>query len=555
MKKKIFLNMCGIALLCVLLACICVTGVLYEFSFDSMKAMIRDEAVYVAASLNNGDMSGLEATRATFTRITLIDPDGTVAFDSKEDPARMENHADRPEIAGAFRTGASEARRYSETRATQTYYRAVRLQSGQVVRISGDMDSVWVTALNYLPYILLIFFLVIFVSGISANYLAGRIAAPLNHVNLDDPLSNDVYEELSPLLRRLEQQRLEIRNQMRQMERQRREFSAIADNMREGLILLGKDAEVLSINQSALTALGLTREDCHEKYIFHISRDEIFRSLVAQGMGGRAGEAVLFIGERVYQLLVNPVTGDGSVNGIVVLLLDVTDKHQAELMRQEFTANVSHELKTPLTSISGFAEIMKDGIVKNEDIPKFAQRIYNEAKRMISLVDDILRLSRLDEKSGDVTKEQVDLLTLSRDVAERLLPLAKNRNVALDVSGDAATVNGVPHILEEMVSNLCDNAIKYNKDGGSVKITVEERTDSIQLTVSDTGIGIPKEHQARVFERFYRVDKSHSRETGGTGLGLSIVKHGAIFHGAALELESLEDYGTTVRIRFPKEPS
>lgn len=551
MKKRIFRSMCGVMLLCIMLACIFVTVVLYKFSFERMQTMIRDETVYVAASLNNGDTSGLEATQATFTRITLVAPDGTVVFDSKEDPARMENHANRPEIAGALRTGVSEARRYSETLSTP-YYRAVRLQNGQVVRVSGDMDSVWVTVLRYLPYILLAFLAAILVSGRSANYLAGRIAVPINNVNLNDPLSNDVYEELSPLLRRIERQRLEIKEQLTQMEEQRREFSAITGNMREGLILLGKDAEVLSINQSALTALGLGQEECTGKHILSMNRDEALQRAVFQGLSGAAGETLLTLGGREYQLLASPVAGDDTIRGIVLLLMDVTDRLKAEQMRREFTANVSHELKTPLTSISGFAEIIKDGMAKSGDIPQFAARIYNEAKRMIALVDDILRLSRLDEKSEAVPREEVDLLALSRDVVQRLLQPAKDRDVRVDVSGDAAVIFGASHILEEIVGNLCDNAIKYNKYSGSVSITVEEQPDSVLLTVSDTGIGIPKEHHARVFERFYRVDKSHSKETGGTGLGLSIVKHGAIFHNARLELKSEEGNGTTVLIQFPK---
>ena len=555
MKKRILVSMCGAALLSVALACLCLTMAFYNFAFDNMKTMIRDEAVYIVASLNAGDTSGLEATNATFTRVTLVDPDGTVVFDSKEDAGSMENHRDRPEIAGALDTGAAEARRYSDTLAAQTYYRAIRLQNGQVVRVSGDMASVWMTVLGYLPFVVLALALAVFFSVIVSRLMARLIAEPVNTINLDAPLDNDVYEELSPLLRRMEQQRLEIRGQLMQMEEQRQEFAAITANMREGLILLGAGAEVLSINDSALSALGLRGEPCQGKHILHMVRDEDFQKAVAQGLGGVSGEASLVLDGRDYQLLANPVTMDGAVKGTVLLLLDVTDKRQAEQMRREFTANVSHELKTPLTSISGFAEILKDGMVKQEDIPRFTRRIYDEARRLITLVDDILRLSRLDERSEAAPKEQVDLLALGRDVAERFAPLAERQGVRIAVSGDRGEVFGVPYILEEMVGNLCDNAVKYNRPGGSVTILVREQADHVALTVSDTGMGIPKEHQARVFERFYRVDKSHSKETGGTGLGLSIVKHGALFHQAELELDSEEGNGTTVTIIFPTMPS
>ena len=551
MRKRIFRSMCADSTLCMLLACICVTGVLYKFSFDSMVTMIRDEAVYIVASLNNGDTSGLGATTATFTRVTLVDPDGTVVFDSVEEAADMANHADRPEIAGAMRTGAAESRRYSATHAKQTYYRAIRLQNGQVVRVSGSMDSVWMTALKYMPYLLLALFAAVVASAVSARYLAGRIATPLNSLDLEAPLANDAYEELSPLLRRMEQQRVRIEGQLVQMEEQRKEFAAITDHMREGLILLGREAEVLSINRSALAALGLNEAHCLGRHILHMRRDEAFQRVVARGLAGSPGEAVLAAEGREYQLLANPVMNGGTVKGTVLLLLDVTDRQQAETMRREFTANVSHELKTPLTSISGFAEIMKDGMVKQADIPQFAQRIYNEARRLIALVDDIIRLSRLDEGSGVPAWERVDLLALAGEVAERLRPQADERGVTILVAGDSASVSGAPHILEEMVANLCDNAIKYNRDGGRVEIHVNQGSEGVVLSVSDTGIGIPKEHRDRVFERFYRVDKSHSRETGGTGLGLSIVKHGALFHNARLELQSEEGKGTEIRVVFP----
>lgn len=551
MRKKIFRGMCAVSLLCVLLACICVTAVLYMFSYDSMRTMIRDESVYVVASLNNGDTSGLTATLATFTRITLIDADGTVVFDSKEDAARMQNHAARPEISGALQNGAAESRRYSDTLATQTYYRAIRLQNGQVVRISGEMATAWATAVRYLPYILLALVLAVIASAVSAGFLAKRIATPLNNVDLDNPLSNDIYEELSPLLRRMEEQRGKIAEQLAAIGQQNSELTAIADNMREGLVMLNRSGEIIAVNRSALGVLGLPEKECIGKHILHIHRDESWRSAVEQGLCGIAAEALLSLHGRDYQLLVSPVSENGAVQGAVILLLDITDRRQAEQMRREFTANVSHELKTPLTSISGFAELMENGMAKPADIPLFAGRIHSESLRLIALVDDILRLSRLDERSGSDSRGPVDLLELAVAVAERLEPYAAENEVTVTAAGEHAVVVGNAQVLDEMIANLVDNAVKYNRPGGSVQIAVQGGDAGACVSVADTGIGIPAEHHRRVFERFYRVDKSHSKQTGGTGLGLSIVKHGALLHGAKIELQSAQGSGTTITLRFP----
>lgn len=552
MKQRIFRSICAVTLLCVLLCYACVMVVLYKISFDTMVSAIRDESVYIEASLNNGDTSALTATKATFTRLTIIAPDGTVIFDSLEDPAQMENHADRPEFTGALQNGAAESRRYSETMATQSYYRAVRLQNGQVIRVSGDMDSVWVMALRYVPLVGLVSAVAVFVSIMLARWLSKRIAVPINSLDLEHPLSNTVYEELAPLLRRMEQQRLEIQAQLAQMEAHRREFDAITEHMQEGLILLCADAKVLSINRSAQQILQLRKEECIGHHILYMIRAQEVQAAVEQGLRGSSAEALLRITGRSYQILCNPVADEQKIKGAVLLLLDVTDKYQAEQLRREFTANVSHELKTPLTSISGFAEIIQNGMAKPEDIPAFAQRIYNETRRLITLVEDILQLSRLDEQQSAGKKEPVDLLALARQVETRLRPVAERQGIALAVSGDHDAIAGVPHILEEIIGNLIENAIKYNKPQGSVTVTVTAQPDTVQLAVADTGIGIPAEHQERVFERFYRVDKSHSKETGGTGLGLSIVKHGALFHHARLELDSKEGAGTTVRLTFPK---
>lgn len=546
MKRRIFRSICAVSLIGVLLSCVCVTGVLYKVSFDNMKQDIRDDSIVIAAALNAGELTPLSSSQATYTRITLVDPDGTVRFDSVEDAMRMPNHQDRPEIAGALEHGVAEARRLSSTLSTQTFYRALKLDDGRILRLSGSMDSVYAMTLRNVPFLLLTCGVCVLLSALLAHRQTGRIADPLNEINLERPLANDVYEELSPLLRRLEHQRLELEERLSQLTGQQREFSAITSNMREGLIVLGGDADILSINQSALAILSVRERDCLGRHVVHVNRDAAFQSAVNEGLTGHSADIVLTIGERDFRLLVSPVPEGGAV----LLLLDVTEKQRSEQLRREFTANVSHELKTPLTSISGFAEILRDGMVKPEDVGEISGRIYDEARRLIALVEDIIHLSRLDEGQAPAS-EAVDLLAVAAEVCDRLLPLAVERQVTLSISGDSVTILASRQVLEEMIYNLCDNAIKYNREGGSVEVTVTSGDGEAALTVADTGIGIPRDQQERVFQRFYRVDTSHDKETGGTGLGLSIVKHGVMLHGAKLSLDSEPGKGTVITLAFP----
>lgn len=381
---------------------------------------------------------------------------------------------------------------------------------------------------------------------------ADRIVAPLRHLNLTRPLENDAYEELTPLLNRLESQRLEIKSHLRMMREKQNEFAAITENMREGLIVLDDAANILSINKSALAMFDVHGHDHRLQPIHSVSSSEQLHSAVDKALDGESSEEIFAYHQYQYQVLSSPILIEGAIRGAVLLILDVTERQATEQIRREFSANVSHELKTPLTSISGYAEIMKDGLVQPADVSRFSGRIYDEAKRLIALVEDIINLSRLDEADFTAPQEEIDILTMATAAAKLLWPLAEEKSVTLDVSGERAFIRGNSQLLDEMIVNLVDNAIKYNVEGGRVDIRITQTKDSVLFTVADTGIGIPKQYQNRVFERFYRVDKSHSKATGGTGLGLSIVKHSARYHHAALSLESEEGRGTTITLRFPK---
>ena len=488
----------------------------------------------------------------TANRITLIDTDGTVLYDNQADPATMENHSDREEFQEASTAGAGEATRISDTIAEQTFYYAVKLQNGQVLRVAATTDSVFAAVLAVLPWILGVEVLVAVCTVLFSNFLTKKIVAPINRLDLDHPADNEIYDELSPLLGKISRQNEVIAQQMKSLREKQEEFTSITENMSEGFLVLDNNTDILSYNTSALRLLGAEAVPA-ESHVsaLALNRSAGFRSAVDGALAGKRSEQLVRQGGRCCQVMANPVLRDGEVEGAVVVILDITEREERENLRREFTANVSHELKTPLTSISGFAEIIKNGIVKPEDIPRFAGNIYEESQRLVTLVDDILNLSRLDEADVQLEREDFDLSSLARDVAGRLKASAKKNGVVITVIGDKAEINGVKSIVDEMVFNLVDNAVKYNKQNGRVTVTVDSSSDGTALTVTDTGIGIPQADVDRVFERFYRVDKSHSKEIGGTGLGLSIVKHGAAFHNAKVSLQSTEGEGTTVRLVFP----
>ncbi|MBM7582174.1 two-component system phosphate regulon sensor histidine kinase PhoR [Caldicoprobacter guelmensis] len=554
MKRRIFLSMCFLAVLTILLSGAMTFAVVYRQIFHIMQREIEKEAFYISASLENVEdpVPVLQNVSAKAHRITLIASDGTVLFDNAEKPENMENHRNRPEVLAALKNGIGKSVRLSRTLGKQTFYCAVLLRNGMVLRVANVVDSVYSAMLNLVPYTLLITAVTIAFALLIASRETKKIVEPINALNLQNPLSNEVYDELSPLLMRIAQQNKQIEDQMRALREKHEEFNAITENMNEGLILLNEKADILSINKSAIRIFGgHDRNSYLNKNIITLSRDLTLRAAVKKALEGDHCEEILEMSSCHYRITANPVWANGQVKGAVVLILDITERYAAEQMRREFSANVSHELKTPLTSILGYAEIIKNRMVKEEDIPRFAERIYNEARHLISLIDDIIKLSRLDEEHIDIPRKKVSLLELAKKVCARLEPLAKEKGVTVTVSGDKGVVLGIEEILEQMIYNLCDNAIKYNKKNGRVDVTILQQDNKVILTVSDTGIGIPKEHQSRVFERFYRVDKSRSSRTGGTGLGLSIVKHGAMHHNAKIELESQPGQGTTIRVIFP----
>ena len=552
MRKKIFRNMCLLALVTILLSSSLVTIVYYATSTSRMRSEVREESRFLRGAVELSGEAYLDTVQNTPNRITLIDTDGTVLFDNQADPAAMENHAGRQEVRKAATAGAGEITRMSDTLSQQTFYYAVKLQNGQILRIASTTDSVFAAVLAMLPWILGVAVVVAAITVVFSHFLTKKIVTPINQLDLDHPADNDIYDELSPLLGKINHQNQVIAQQMESLKEKQEEFTSITENMSEGFLVLDKNTDILSYNTSALRLLGAEAAlaESHESALA-LNRSAGFRSAVDSALSGSRSEQLVRQGGRCCQVMANPVFRDGEVEGAVVVILDITEREERENLRREFTANVSHELKTPLTSISGFAEIIQNGIVKAEDIPRFAGNIYMESQRLISLVDDILNLSRLDEADVQLEWEDFDLSALSRDVAARLKPAAKENGVVITTLGDKAVIHGVKSIVDEMVYNLVDNAVKYNKKNGRVTINVEKTEAGTALTVMDTGIGIPQADVDRVFERFYRVDKSHSKEIGGTGLGLSIVKHGAAFHNAKVSLESTEGQGTVIRLVFP----
>ncbi len=548
MTTKIFKSIVLAVIFCITVCTALFLSVLYSYFEDQVFDELAGKAALAGQGVALSGTAYLEGL-STENRLTLILPDGTVAYDSEAAAETMENHADREEIAEALETGCGRSSHYSKVYLAKTLYYALRLADGSIIRVSCVQNTVISLLFGMLTPILWILLLSLIAAGLLAARLARRITRPINEIDLDHPSSGDTYQELSPLLGRIRQQNFTIHQQIEELGRRQREFTAITENMSEGFVLIDDRANIISYNTSALRILSAEPAD-PSRSVLQLNRSREFRSAVDASLAGEHTETLLRLSGRCYQLLGNPVSANGQVTGAVLMILDVTEREQREELRREFSANVSHELKTPLTSISGFAELMKDGLVGEDGMREFAGDIYTESQRLITLVEDILRLSALDETDFSPEREDVDLYDLAADVAAYLKPAAEKRRVSIELTGEHAVVFGVRQILEEMLYNLCDNAIKYNRPGGSVHISVAKDADKIRLRVADTGIGIPREQQPRVFERFYRVDKSHSKQIGGTGLGLSIVKHGAQFHNAQVELESEEGHGTTVTIVF-----
>lgn len=551
MTKKIFHSILLVACT-VLLACYLVILTSLNDYFTSLrKSQLKTQLSFASTAVEDEGIKYLKNLENGEYRLTLIDTDGTVLYDTNADAATMENHSDRKEFQEAFLSGYGESHRYSRTLTEQTYYFAKKLSDDRVLRISTSQVTIVSLLLGMLQPLLVITFLAILLSVFLAKRASRNLVKPLNNLDLNDPLSNDVYEELSPLLRHMAQQNKQIALQMDELSRSQNEFNAITSNMSEGLIVLNKDGVVVSLNTAARKIFE-AEEDSIGKDFLTIDRTPEISRAIKETLSGKKQELEYEKNGRNYDLCINKIVEKDEVIGVLLLAIDNTEKIQAEQNRREFTANVSHELKTPLQSIIGSADLIESGLVKPEDMPRFIGHIKTDAARLVSLVSDIIRLSQLDENT-EMNWENVDALSVAKEALEMVGPIAESRNISLTIKGEPAPLNSVHKLLYDIIYNLCDNAVKYNKEGGFVKVDVKTAGDKVQVAVSDNGVGIAPADQSRVFERFYRVDKSHSRESGGTGLGLSIVKHAVAYLKGSISLESTLGKGTTITVSFPAE--
>lgn len=549
MTKKIFQSILLVAGCVLLASLLIIMGFLYDYFGGVEENQLRDELSLAAAAVEDGGTDYLSRLTADRCRLTWIAADGSVLYDTRTDAESLENHASRAEVSQALTTGTGESTRYSSTLMEKTMYYAQLLDDGTVLRISISRATVGMIAVGMIQPLLIVLIVALILSGLLARRLSRRIVDPLNSLDLEHPLDNDAYEELSPLLKRIHRQHVEIQTQLRELREKTDEFTQITGSMREGLILLDEHGSILSINAAAQMLFGADAQ-CVGRDFLSIERSHEISAAIQAAVTDGHSEVRAERAGRVYQFDISRITSDGKFLGTVILAFDNTEQEFAEQNRREFTANVSHELKTPLQGIIGSAELIENGMVKPDDLPRFVGHIHAEAARLVTLIDDIIRLSQLDEGDAMPT-EPVDLLAVSQEAAENLHDAAAARDVTLSVTGQPVVMPGVRRLIYEIVYNLCDNAIKYNVDGGRVDIAVASGTDGSSITVADTGIGIAPEHQSRVFERFYRVDKSHSKASGGTGLGLSIVKHAVQYHHGRIELESTPGAGTTIRVVFP----
>ena len=549
MTKKIFQSILLVAGCVLLASLLIIMGFLYDYFGGVEENQLRDELSLAAAAVEDGGTDYLSQLTADRYRLTWIAADGSVLYDTRTDAESLENHASRAEVSQALTTGTGESTRYSSTLMEKTMYYAQRLDDGTVLRISISRATVGMIAVGMIQPLLIVLIVALILSGLLARRLSRRIVDPLNSLDLEHPLDNDAYEELSPLLKRIHRQHVEIQTQLRELREKTDEFTQITGSMREGLILLDEHGSILSINAAAQTLFGADAQ-CVGRDFLTIERSHEISAAIQAAVTDGHSEVRAERAGRVYQFDISRITSNGKLLGTVILAFDITEQEFAERNRREFTANVSHELKTPLQGIIGSAELIENGMVRPDDLPRFVGHIHAEAARLVTLIDDIIRLSQLDEGDAMPT-EPVDLLAVSQEAAENLHDAAAARSVTVSVTGQPSVIPGVRRLLYEVVYNLCDNAIKYNRDGGRVDVTVAADADGSSITVADTGIGIAPEHQSRVFERFYRVDKSHSKASGGTGLGLSIVKHAVQYHHGRIELESTPGMGTTIRVVFP----
>ena len=549
MTKRIFRSIWLVALAVFLASLVLIMGMLYTYFTQVQREQLKNQTTLAAQAAAHEGIDYFEGLDMPDCRITWIDTDGTVLYDNRSEIGVMENHMEREEIREALETGYGESVRYSATLTESAFYSAQRLPDGTVLRLSMAQISVLNLILGMAQPICVVIAVALVLSMLLAFRLSKRIVEPLNKLNLDDPMSGEYYEELTPLLRRIDGQHRQLHAQAIALNRKQNEFDAVTANMSEGLVLLNSKCVILTLNSAARRLLNLSRSSIGTDILAY-ERAIGIQSLLLEALEGHQAEKIFSLPGGEYQLNASPVVTDGTVTGIVLLLFDVTEKLRSEQLRREFTANVTHELKTPLQSISGYAELMSQGIVKSEDVAPFSGKIHTEAQRMIRLVEDIIRLSQLDEGAADMQPETIDLYNKADEVVSTLRTAAEQADIKLTLEGSSTQLRCIPNLMSGILTNLCDNAIKYNRPGGSVTVRIGQENGHAFLSVADTGIGIPAEHQNRIFERFYRVDKSHSKEVGGTGLGLSIVKHAAQIMGGRIDLKSAPGKGTTITIRF-----
>ena len=552
MTKKIFRSTVVSAAVILVFGITLVMAALYQYLGKEIDSELEKEGESLSYGVEADGVTYLEQIKNSDARITYIAQDGTVLYDSQADISKMKNHSDRKEFQEAQKHGNGYAERISDTLAEKTVYYAIRLSDDSVLRVSNTRASVLALVLRLVPSLIVILVILLILAGIISSRMAKKIVEPINQLDLDYPEENEGYEEIGPLLSKIHKQNRQISVQLENARRNQEEFAIITENMQEGLLVIDAYTMILSGNSSVWRMFQM-KEPKTGQSVYSLDRNEDFRKVIEYALKGQHGSALLNLDGEFVQMIANPVFREERVVGAVLLLMNETEKIQRENLRREFSANVSHELKTPLTSISGFAEIIQDGFVKDEDIKKFAGRIYKEAQRLIQLVEDTIKVSQLDEDVNPYEWEQVDLYGVVKDVCNNLKGIAEKKNVHLFIDGKSLVFRTVRPILEEVIYNLCDNGIKYNKEDGTVSIHFRDLGEQVELSVKDTGIGIPREECSRVFERFYRVDKSHSKEIGGTGLGLSIVKHGVTFLGGTLNMLSEPGKGTEITMVFPKE--
>ena len=553
MKRKILFFSTLLATISVLTTSILIIVATYRDFSSTIKKEVVAQTAYIQSAVEIAGIDYLKTTKEQANhRISIITPDGSVLFDSVGDTLKMDNHLLRPEVQQAFLFGSGENTRFSSTMRQQTYYYATILSDGNILRVSSTINSAVSSFDNLFWLIILITVTTIIIAGMTSSFFTNKIVLPINHIDLEHPEQNLVYEELAPLLNKIKKQHRQILQQMEALDRQRTEFIAITENMSEGFLVIDKEANILSYNKSAISLLDAPKKNLLGKSFLQVNRNEVFQNIVLSALDGVPKEHVMELLGLYCQVLANPVIVDKEIQGAVIVLMDITESQKREFLRREFSANVSHELRTPLTAISGYAQIIANGLAKQEDIPNFSANIYEEAQRLITLIQDLMLLSKLDEQNVSLDKETIQLLNLTEKATLALKYKADEKQVSISISGDTGKIPGFPSIVYEIIFNLLDNSIKYNSMGGTSSISIKETSNEVIFSVTDTGIGINKAEQTRIFERFYRIDKSHNSNVSGTGLGLAIVKHGALLHDAKITIDSALGLGSTFSIIFPK---